>query len=328
MRVLIAGLGSIGQRHLHNLQKLGIQDIILYRTYKSTLTNDALNHFPTETNLQTALSHKPDAVIVSNPTALHLDVAIPAAEAGCHLFLEKPISHSLDQVDILRNVTTKNSIRTFVGYQFRFHPGLIKIKELLSQNAIGKPVSVAAHWGEYLPDWHPWEDYRKGYSGRKDLGGGLVLTLSHPLDYLRWLFGEVHEVWAFTNQTGNLEIQVEDTAEIGIRFTSGLLGSVHLDYIQRPPEHTLKVIGTEGTIQWDNQNGVTKLYKASEKRWQEFFPPPGFKRNTMFLDEMQHFLDVVQGKTMPKCTLDDGIKALKISLAIYDSQDQRKLVFI
>ena len=128
MKFLIAGLGSIGRRHLHNLLTLGEQDIILYRTHQSTLPDVDLPDFPVETTLQAAFSHKPDAVIVSNPTALHLEVAIPAAQAGCHILLEKPVSHNLDQVDTLVKLVQKTGSRILVGYHFRFHPGLIKGK--------------------------------------------------------------------------------------------------------------------------------------------------------------------------------------------------------
>ena len=183
---------------------------------------------------------------------MHLDVAIPAAQAGCHLFLEKPISHSLERLDELQAAVHRGGGQVLTGYQFRFHPGLRHARRLLAEGAIGRPLSVRAHWGEYLPGWHPWEDYRQGYSARADLGGGVVLTLSHPLDYLRWLFGEVSALWAFTGQLSDLELQVEDTAEIGLRFACGVLGSVHLDYNQHPPAHCLEIIGTQGAIRWDN----------------------------------------------------------------------------
>ncbi len=121
---------------------------------------------------------------------------------------------------------------------------------------------MRAHWGEYLPGWHPWEDYRQGYSARPDLGGGVVLTLSHPLDYLRWLFGEVEALWAFTGKSSDLELQVEDTAEIGLRFANGVLGSLHLDYNQRPPGHWLEVITSQGTLRWDNLSGEVQVYRS------------------------------------------------------------------
>ncbi|NJN44030.1 MAG: Gfo/Idh/MocA family oxidoreductase [Anaerolineae bacterium] len=147
MKFLIAGLGSIGRRHFRNLRALGETNILLYRTHKATLPDDELDGVPVETDLQAALANKPDAVIVSNPTAMHLDVAIPAAEAGCHLFLEKPISHSMERVDQLQDAVAQTGVRVLVGFQFRFHPGLRRVSELLARREIGTPVSVRARLG-------------------------------------------------------------------------------------------------------------------------------------------------------------------------------------
>jgi predicted dehydrogenase len=298
-----------------------MKDIVLYRTFRSTLKNDIEDRFPVETDLPTALSHQPDAVIISNPTALHLDVAIPAAEMGCHIFVEKPLSNSMDSIEELETAVQKGGGQFFTAFQFRFHPGLKKIQHFLKNGSIGKPISANAHWGEYLPSWHPWEDYRLGYSARAELGGGVVLTLCHPLDYLRWLFGEVSSVWAYTANLSDLELDVEDTAEIGLRFSSGVLGSVHLDYCQKPPLHYLHIVGTEGTIHWNNADGIVRLYLASRGRWQDFSPPEGFSRNELFIAEMRHFISVIQGQETPACTLNDGIAALEISLAALNSQE-------
>jgi predicted dehydrogenase len=330
VKFLIAGSGSIGRRHLRNLLTLGERDILLYRTHQSTLPDDELAPFPFETDLMAALAHKPDAVIISNPTSLHLQVAIPAAEAGCHLLIEKPISHSSEGLDDLVAAVQRNACRVLVGFQFRFHPGLQKIAELLQQAAIGRPLSVRAHWGEYLPGWHPWEDYRQGYSARNDLGGGVILTLSHPLDYLRWLLGDIKALWCFSARTGELGLDVEDTAEIGLQFSGGIIGSVHLDYNQRPPAHHLEIIGTQGILRWDNADGALRLYRedADKTSWEAYPLPSGFERNHLFLAEMRHFLAVVRGEEIPACTLADGSKALQLALAALESGQQHKLVYI
>ena len=162
MKILIAGLGSVGRRHLRNLLTLGEQDIILYRTHYSTLPDDELAPFPVETDLAAALAHKPEAVIIANPTALHLQVAIPAAEAGCHLLLEKPLSHSLDGLDQLELALQRGGGNVLMGFQFRFHPTLRKAAELLQAGAIGKALSARAHWGESLAGFPPWEACRTG----------------------------------------------------------------------------------------------------------------------------------------------------------------------
>jgi predicted dehydrogenase len=326
MKFLIAGLGSIGRRHLKNLTFLGQHDILLYRTHRSTLSDDELSDFPIETNLKDALAHQPDAVIVSNPTSLHLEVAIPAAQAGCHIFLEKPISHSLERIDEFRDTVISKGVQVFVGYQFRFHPSLKAAHQYLKDGKIGKPLSIRAHWGEYLPYWHPWEDYRQGYSARSDLGGGVTLTLSHPLDYLHWMIGDISELFAFIGKISDLELEVEDLAEISLRFKNGCIGSVHLDYAQIPATHNLEIIGSKGTIRWDNSDGVLSIFKDGEEDWEIIPAPSNFNRNQLFIAEMQHFINIVLGKTKPSCTLQDGIKTLETILAVQNSSKSGSII--
>ncbi len=326
MKFVIAGLGSIGRRHLKNLFALDQRDIILYRSNKSTLTDIDSYDFPVETDLDVVLDLKPDAIIISNPTALHLEVAIPAAEAGCHIFMEKPLSNSMKSIDLLKRALQTGKGQFFTAFQYRFHPGLEKAAGLLQDGAIGRALSVNVHWGEYLPSWHPWEDYRVGYSARSDLGGGVLLTLCHPIDYLRWMLGEISSVWAFTGKLGDLDLDVEDTAEIGLRFANGVLGNVHLDFNQQPTSHTMRIVGTEGTLLWDNFDGAVQLYRASNKEWEMYPAPDGFERNHLFTAEMSHFLSLIQGKSAPKCTLEDGVRALEITLAAIYSGDKGVLV--
>jgi predicted dehydrogenase len=326
VKYLVAGLGSIGRRHMRNLVALGERDILLLRTHQSTLPDEELAGFPVETDLEAALARRPGAVIVANPTSKHLEVAIPAAKAGCHLLLEKPVSHSLDRLDELEWAVRQGGGRVLVGFQFRFHPGLLLAAQKLAGDAIGRPLSARAVYGEYLPGMHPWEDYRRSYSARPDLGGGVILTLCHPLDTLRWLLGEVSSLWAFTGQLSDLELSVEDTAEIGLRFASGTLGSVHLDYNRRPPDHHLEIVGTQGTLVWDNGSGTLQLFRPEDNEPESYPPPQGFERNELFLAEMRHFLEVVRGESGPRCTLEDGRKALELALAAHESQERGVLI--
>jgi predicted dehydrogenase len=328
LKFLIAGFGSIGRRHLNNLRSHGEEDILLYRTQHSILSEKDVKGIPVETSLEAALAHRPDAVIISNPTSLHLDVAIPAARAGCAILMEKPISNHFERVDELQKIVQQNKVKVLVGFQFRFHPTLRQVAQWLNDGEIGDPLSVYAHWGEYLPDWHPWEDYHKSYSARIDLGGGVVNTLSHPIDYLHWLMGEAEELAAMIGNSSELNLDVEDTAVILFRYKSGAIGSVHLDYVQRPPRHSLEIIGNCGTIVWDNSTGIARLYRSSETRWIEVSPPEGFERNQLFLDEMEHFIQVVKGDVAPFCTLQDGIAALKITEAIYQSAQEKTFIHL
>jgi len=340
MKTLIAGLGSIGRRHFRNLITLGETDLVLLRTHKATLPDDELAGHPVETDIHEALQqHKPDAVVVANPTSLHLDIAIPAAEAGCHILLEKPVSHSLDGLDTLQKAARKSGSKILVGFQFRYHPTLNKARELIQSGTLGKVLTVHAHWGEYLPNWHPWEDYRQSYAARADLGGGVIGTLTHPLDYLRYLLGEIDALWSFNGHISPLELDVEDVAEIGLKFASGAIGGVHVNYVQRPPVHRLEIVGTKGTLRWDNADGVLRFYKMPAPFgsysddpptpvMETFSLPIDFKRNDLFLAQTRHFLNVVRGTENPVCTLGDGIRIQKLVQAARESGAGGRLVHL
>ena len=323
-KIMIAGLGSIGRRHLRNLQDIGYKELILYRSNRSTLPDAELDGLLTESDLGLALAHQPEVVRVSNPTALHLPVATAAAYAGCHLFIEKPVSHNLSGLDELTSVVNERGLKVGIGFQFRFHPGLLAIRRFLDDCAIGQVVYARVQWGEYLPSWHPWEDYRQSYSARSDLGGGVVLTLCHPFDYLRWLLGEVDSVSATTGHLGDLKIDVEDTADVTLSFQSGAIGYVHLDYLQNPPLHTLQIVGQQGTIQWDSADGAVRYDRADTDGQQRIPVPPEFVRNVMFINELRHFLDCVNGEHEPAVGLSDGIRTLEIALAAKHSAREKK----
>lgn len=336
MKYLIAGLGSIGRRHFRNLRALGENDIILYRTHHASLPDDELAGFPVETDLGRALDRKPDAVIVANPTSLHLDVAVPAAEAGCAILLEKPVSDSLAGLDELAVAAIRSGSRILVGFQFHFHPTLRKAAELIREGVIGQVLTIHIHWGEYLPNWHPWEDYRRSYAARADLGGGVLRTLTHPLEYLNWLAGDVERLWSFKGHISPLEMDVEDVAEIGLRFNSGAIGGVHLNYVQRPAVHRMEIVGTSGTLRWDNADGVLRFYRmpAPFGTWsadpplpvlEQFTPPEGFDRNVLFFEQMRHFTAVARREVEPVCTLEDGRRALILALAAEAASREMKM---
>lgn len=338
MRFLIAGLGSVGRRHFRNLTALGERDIILLRTRKSTLPDDELAGYPVDIDLNEALrKHKPDAVIVANPTSMHLDIAIPAAEVGCHILLEKPVSHSLERLDLLQETIENSGSKILVGFQFRYHPTLHKARELIQANAVGKILTFHAHWGEYLPQWHPWEDYRQSYAARAELGGGVIVTLTHPLDYLLYLLGEVESLWSLNGHISPLEVDVEDVAEIGMKFANGAVGGVHINYFQRPPVHRLEIVGTNGTLRWDNADGILHFHRMPAPFGsfsdqppapviESFAPPEGFERNELFVAQTRHFIEVVRGEAEPVCRLEDGVMALRLALAAYESQKSGQMV--
>lgn len=320
MRTMIVGLGSIGRRHLRNLVSLGEQDLLLVRTGKSTLPDAELVGYPSVKSLKEGLAWKPEAVIVANPTACHVEAALLAAQAGCHILLEKPVSNTMDRVPDLIRAAHASGSRILVGFQYRFHPCLLRLHQLLSARELGEPVHARAHYGEYLPGWHPWEDYRQSYSSRSDLGGGALLTLCHPFDYLAWLIGAPTDVTARTAALPHLELNgVEGIADVLLGLTGGAQATIHLDYAQRPPMQHLAVIGTEGSAECDLLSGELRWWTATEGEWHSFRVPEGFSRNDLFLAEMRHFVEVATRQATPICGLSDGVLSLKAALAALES---------
>ena len=328
--ILIAGLGSVGRRHARNLLALGQDRLVLYRTGRGQAgpLEAPLDALPVESTLEGALAHGPAAAVVANPTALHVETALAAVQAGCHVLMEKPVSHTRDGLDALAREAEARGRAVLVGYQLRFHPTLARVQAWVADGAVGRLVAVRAHWGEYLPGWHPGEDYRQGYSARAALGGGVVLTLSHPLDYLRWIAGEVAALAGFAGRAAGLGLDVEDTAALALRFHSGALGTLQLDYAARPPGHALHLTGTEGTVAWDAATGEARLYRAATGTETIEHPPAGFERNDLFVEEMRHFLACCDGTETPRCTLTDGTRALDLALASLQASEEGRTVAV
>lgn len=326
MKILIVGLGSVGRRHLRNLVALGQTDLVLLRSGRSTLPDDDLRGYPVAREVEEALHSKPQAAIIATPTSLHLESAIPLARAGIDLLLEKPVSHTMQGVLELAQAAAASGAQVMIAYQYRQHPGLRKVRAWLTEGAIGRPLAAHAHYGDFLPDWHPWEDFHQSYSARADLGGGVVLTLCHPLDYLVWMLGEVTQVFGMTASQAGFGIDVEDTALATLRFASGVMAAVHLNYVQQPPCHQMSLLGTEGTIAWDQADGAARLYRAATGAWEVQEVPAGYERNDMFVAEMKAFLDMVAGCSPAEPSLADGIRSLELALAILESSRQGRRI--
>ncbi len=331
MRVLVVGLGGIGQRHLRNLRVLlGPEaELSAFRVRGLNLTfTDQLEIEPdTEVgakygvqvfqDLADALATKPEIAFICNPTSLHIPVALRLAQEGCHLFIEKPVSHSLEGIEELLAILKIKGLVSMVGYQLRFHPLLLKLREWINDYRLGRIVAVRAEVGEYLPGWHRYEDYRQMYASRADLGGGVVLSQIHEIDYLGWLFGWPHRVFAVGGHLSRLEVDVEDTASLILETTvegRSIPIHLHMDYVQRPPSRTCQVIGDAGKAVMDLRASTATLYDDCGNTL-ETVSRSGFPRNQLFLDEVSCFLDCVSRRTPSPCNLREGLRSLKVALA-------------
>ena len=327
MKFLVVGCGSIGRRHMRNLLALGENDIVAYDV-SLECCRQAEQEYGVKafSDMDTALAQQPDVAIICTPSSLHISCALSAAENGCHLFIEKPLSHTMDGVDELAALVKKRGLVTLVGCNMRFHPCIAKIKGLLDEGSIGRVISARVQVGQYLPDWHPWEDYRQGYSAKKALGGGIILDGIHEIDYITWLMGGVDKVFCFAGKLSSLEIDTEDTAEILLKLKSGALAEVHLDYVQRSCARACQIIGEEGTILWDINEKKVRLYTAADKKWQEYPQPPDYDLNNMYTDEMKHFIACLEGEAQPVQDIAAGREALLIALAAKESAQTGKMI--
>ncbi len=291
-------------------------EILAYR-----VRQDPLGEFEKEFAVQTfedldrALDQKPDAVFVTNPTSLHIAVALKAAGRGIPLFIEKPLSDTLDGVDSFIRVCEEKKLPVLLGYKMRFHPAIRAIKGLLDSGRIGKILSLRAEYGGYLPDWHPWEDYRRMYSAQKSLGGGVILDAAiHELDYIYWLAGPVREVKALSGKVSDLEIETEDTVEILLGFESGAIGSVYASYAHRPDYRACRITASEGSLVWDTRLNRIEVYAADSKSWEHLSLPVSWDANEMFVEELRHFLDCLEGRQAPCHSLSDARHVLALAL--------------
>ncbi len=327
MKFLIAGYGSIGKRHLENIISNNNSEIIVYSKRKD-LSNLRKKNIKIFNSLEKCLAEKPNIGFITNETVHHVPVSKKLATAGLDLFIEKPLSNSTKSVSELVKLTKTKKLVTLMGCNLRFHECIKKIKSLIEQEKIGKIISVQVECGTYLPDWHPNEDYSKGYSARDDLGGGVVLTCIHEIDYLYWFFGEVKEVFSFTGKFSNLKIKSDDLSAIIMKFRNNVIAEIHLDYFQKPETRSCKIIGTKGMIVWNSSNNQVKLYNLKNNKWSTKLKIKNYKKNDMYKKELAHFINCIKQKKKSLNDISQGQYVLKIALGIIKSSKLKRVVTI
>lgn len=327
MKILVVGCGSIGQRHLQNLRTLSAGELMVFDTSRERSLEAGAKYGATDwPSFEEALSQGPDAVLICTPTSQHIDYALTAIENYSHLFIEKPISHSLEGVQELADTAKARGRVVLVGCNFRFHWGIKLARRLIAGGKIGRVLFAQAEFGQYLPSWHPGEDYRQGYSAQQALGGGIILDSIHELDYLHWFFGDADEVYCRADKLSDLEIDVEDTAEIILNYANNILARVHLDYIQRAYNRSLKVVGEEGVITWSFSDNSVAWYPGEEKVWRVLHKNTPYDVNDMYLAEMKHFISCIQGYENPMVDACEGKSVLEVALAAKNSAELRRPV--
>ncbi len=315
MRVLISGLGSIGTRHAKNLFALGVTDLVGFDPDKGRRDQFSEEHqAETYESFEEALSACPDLAVIASPNRFHVDQALLAVEIGCHLFIEKPLGDRLDGVDRLIEKVQDKQVFAHMGSNWKFHPAFQKMKDLLSVRAIGTVTGAQILSGQWLPDWHPWEDYREGYSARSDLGGGVVLD-SHEFDYITWLLGPIDEIKGYSVRSPVLETETFNVACACLKMKSGALVTIHMDYVQRESRRRYHLSGDEGTIEWDLQSDRVSLYRAGSHDT-EYFETPLGNVNDMYLEQTRHVLNGLSSSEPPVTSLLHARETLSAQLVL------------
>lgn len=314
-RLLIAGLGSVGKRHLRIAREtLPQADIRVLRHQPCTETPEfADGCFD---GLKEACAFAPQAAIIANPAPFHLDTALALAAVGCHLLVEKPLAHATGGIEALLEMVRVRNLVLQVGYNLRFLPSLEEFRSRIRAGVVGRVLSVRCEIGQYLPSWRPNSDYRQSVSAQRELGGGVLLELSHELDYLRWIFGEVTWVSAWLNRQSALAIDVEDTAHLTLGFEHDREGcapvaALSLDFIRHDTTRLCIAIGESGSIRWNGLTGEVEERSAGSGEWQQVFYH-AHQRDDSYRAQWKQFLSCGQRGTAPKVSGEDGLAVLNI----------------
>lgn len=287
--VIIFGAGSIGERHISILLELGYTNIHVYRQRNlplRTIDESKINVF---TDIDLIDTIKPATAFITSPTSFHIEEALFCASKKIHVLVEKPLSNNTDRIDELKQTAIGNNVLVQVAYMLRFHPAFIKIKSIITSGEYGRLLYMHSHWGDHLVNWHPWEDYRTSYAARKELGGGVALTLSHDIDIAAWLCGEtIEKYFSLANTKSLLEVNVESGVDFLFLFPSGTTAHIHLNYFQQRPFRQYQFIFDEAQVQYNYLKNLLTIETQNEKKEESF---NDFERNDMFRKQTVEFFN-------------------------------------
>lgn len=326
LRILVVGCGSVGERHMWALRQIpgvapvpcDLDDEKLKRMWQEYQVVEGYH------SLEEAPLITFDAAFICTPTHTHLELAHRVVEQERHVFIEKPISTTVDGVDELAALAQRKRLVLQVGYVLRHHPCLKQIKSWLDAGQIGQVLGGSMDLGYHLPTYRP--DYQSLHSAEESTGGGVLLDATHQLDYIQWLIGPVLGVGCLARHTGTIAVapEVEDLAVLVLEFQNGALVDAHLNNIQHGYQSSCTLVGTEGTITWDYVRAETSLYHPSERRWERH--ALDLESDELFLLQAQAFVDLIRGKPAVQVTAQEAKQALAVALAAKESSRTRVLV--
>ncbi len=328
-KILIVGTGSIGRRHVDNFSKFVNEiDIVDVREDRIEEAKSKFKINKSFKDYNEAIdSNKYDSIIITAPPHLHLPIADKAVNKNNNIFIEKPLGMNVEGWDQIAKECNQKKLINYVAYCHRHINYTQKFKSIIDSGKIGKIFNIVIRWGSYLPDWHPWEDYRTFYMAKKDQGGGALLDESHGIDLLRFIFGEVDEVFAVVDQISNLEISADDHAFLTLRLKNKSLAQISFDLNARYTFCKIEATGENGTAIWDRVEHNIKIYDADKKKWEtESYTRDDFLN--MYPNQTQHYINCIEGKSKPIIDIQDALKTQNVIDKCFESSSIKKLIKI
>jgi predicted dehydrogenase len=319
-RVVVIGVGSIGERHVRCFLATGRAGVSIVET-KNTLADEVSRRYgvPVFADLESALGQHPTAAVVATPAPLHVPQATTLVEAGLHVLIEKPLSTSLVGVEQFAERVARHKATVSVAYVYRAFPMLVSMKEALASGRFGTPRELTAVCGQHFPTYRP--AYREIYYASRQSGGGAIQdALTHIINLGEWLVGPVERVVADAAHLVLPGVDVEDTVHVLTR-QGPVLGTYALNQHQAPNESTVSVMCDEGTVRCEIHNNRWLWMKKPGDAWQEEAFGKS-ERDTPFIAQAHAFLDAVEGKAPPLCPLAAGLQTLNVNLAILESVER------
>jgi predicted dehydrogenase len=310
-KCLVVGSGSIACRHIGILRHLlPTAEVACVSASGRPLSADETTATHRLASLSDAIAWRPDLAVIASPAPFHPVHAAAFLDVGAAVLIEKPLADSCARFDELAARFSAHRDRIEVAYNLRYLPALFELKKQIDREVIGHLHSIRIEVGHYLPDWRPHIDYRRNVSANKVLGGGVLLELSHELDYLLWIFGNFDTAYCIASNSGQLEVDVEDRVDIMLSRADGVVAQLHMDFLQRQVTRQCKVVGETGTLHLDLATNSLRVFRPGNE--EILFSEPRDDRNLMYIEQMRGFIELATGQRAPRITLDEGIAVLTL----------------
>jgi predicted dehydrogenase len=316
MRFLIVGLGSMGKRRIRNLQAIKAGEIIGFDPREDRRAEAKGKYgIVTYGNFESAMAARPDALIISTSPDLHMFYACQALDAGKHFFTEASVTDE-GMPEVIRRLAGHRGVGV-PSCTMRFYPGPKKIKEWVDQGRIGRVLGFTYHSGQYLPDWHPWEDYRKFYVANRKTGACREIV-PFELVWLTWTFGGITELSCLKDRVGDLEVEIDDLYQLLFRFRGGAIGHLMVDVLARPAVRHMRIIGTEGIIEWIGKENIVRVSRTADSSWETVSLGSGTVENQYinpeepYIEEMRRFIRAIEGREPFGYTFEEDHQILKL----------------